>query len=266
MNELVSVIIPAYNRGRTIRRAIQSVLAQTYSAIEVIVVDDCSTDDTKGIVNSINDSRVRYYCLKKNSGACVARNTGVDLAKGNYIAFQDSDDAWHANKLEKQMEFLLRHNYDFISCGFDRIDEKGRRALGRAICPKDKIECWCKLLNNNWISTQTIVCKTECFESVRFSPELRRFQDWDLALQASLIYRMGHLNESLVDVYRQADSITKTVKKGDSLLALVEKHRIDVDFSNPKMVSTYYKCLSDARRKLDLQNASQKYKKFHDKI
>jgi len=97
---MISVIMPTYNRARTLKRAIDSVLAQTYSDIELIVVDDCSTDNTKDIVDKYSDERLRYVRLKKNSGACVARNVGIEKAKGEYIAFQDSDDYWEKEKIE----------------------------------------------------------------------------------------------------------------------------------------------------------------------
>ena len=80
-----------------------------------------------------------------------------------------------SDKLEKQMQYLLDNEFDFISCGFDRIDENGTRALGRSEVPRDRVECWCKLINSNWVSTQTILCKKGCFDTIRFSPELKRF-------------------------------------------------------------------------------------------
>ena len=100
---LVSVIIPTYNRGRLILDSINSVLNQTYKNIELIVVDDCSTDNTEEILKSINDSRIKYVKLEKNSGACIARNKGIELSTGEFIAFNDSDDLWITTKLEKQL-------------------------------------------------------------------------------------------------------------------------------------------------------------------
>lgn len=107
MNEpLISVIIPSYNRAFILTDAINSVLLQTYKNIELLFVDDCSTDNTEEIVKNITDSRFHYIRLEKNSGACTARNRGIKEAKGDYIAFNDSDDQWHIDKLEKQLSFL----------------------------------------------------------------------------------------------------------------------------------------------------------------
>ena len=96
---MVSVIIPSYNREKTIKRAVESGLNQTYKDIEVIVVDDCSSDKTIEILTSIKDKRFSYYKLDKNSGACVARNLGIEKVKGDYIFLHDSDDEWLPDKL-----------------------------------------------------------------------------------------------------------------------------------------------------------------------
>lgn len=90
---MISVVLPAYNRRNTVRKAVESVLNQTERDIECIVVDDASTDDTAGVLTEISDSRLRIIRLTENSGACHARNVGVQAAKGEYIAFQDSDAA-----------------------------------------------------------------------------------------------------------------------------------------------------------------------------
>ena len=104
---LITVIIPTYNRAHLIKDAAYSVLNQSYKNIELIIIDDCSTDDTAEVVKSINDPRLNYHRLEKNSGACIARNKGIELARGDYISFNDSDDKWLENKLEEQLEFLL---------------------------------------------------------------------------------------------------------------------------------------------------------------
>ena len=100
----VSVIIPTYNRAHLVGRAIRSVLNQTYQDFEIIVVDDGSTDNTEEVVKSFNDPRIRYIRHEKNRGGSAACNTGIRAARGEYIAFQDSDDEWLPEKLEKQMQ------------------------------------------------------------------------------------------------------------------------------------------------------------------
>jgi len=126
--KLVSVITPAFNCGEYIGYTIESVLRQTYENWEMIIVDDDSSDNTADIINNyrINDNRIRYYKLDKNSGAAVARNKAVELANGEYLAFLDSDDIWYSNKLSKQIEFMAKNNYSFTFTSYDKIDEMGK--------------------------------------------------------------------------------------------------------------------------------------------
>ena len=105
-NALVSVVVPTYNRESTIVRSINSILEQTYQNLECIIVDDGSSDHTKDVVSQIEDSRVRYIKLNQNRGPSVARNVGIRESRGDYIAFNDSDDLWLPDKLEIQMAKL----------------------------------------------------------------------------------------------------------------------------------------------------------------
>ena len=125
---LVTVIIPTYNRAKTIERSINSVLSQSYSNLELIVVDDGSSDNTKSVVENIDDSRVRYI-WQNNSGACAARNNGINNARGEYIAFNDSDDTWKPNKLEKQLEVVTKTGADVVFCKLSIPVKNGYKKL-----------------------------------------------------------------------------------------------------------------------------------------
>lgn len=127
IEHLVSIIMPAYNSEDFIGYAIESVIAQTYSNWELIIVDDCSTDKTAQIINdySKNDSRIKYKKLSANSGAAVARNKAIEFATGRFIAFLDSDDVWVQNKLEKQINYMITNNYSFTCTSYDKISEHG---------------------------------------------------------------------------------------------------------------------------------------------
>lgn len=227
---LVSVIIPTYNRGKLILRAINSVLNQTYKNIEIIVVDDCSSDDTKTIVQSINDKRVRYLCLDKNSGACVARNKGIECAQGDYIAFQDSDDEWLPSKLEKQIEIMKSVKADVSFCNFTKIN---KTTSERIIQPKNISEDFLKyetLLKKSIVSTQCIVAKKECFKDIKFDETLPRLQDWDIILSLSKKYSIYHIDEALVNMYVQEDSISNHPDRGIRALNILwKKHKESVD-------------------------------------
>ena len=123
--ELISIITPVYNSEKYIERTIESVINQTYKNWEMILVDDCSTDNSESIVKkySCNDQRIKYYRLKENSGAGKARNLALEKAKGTYIAYLDSDDIWKKEKLEKQLKFMKSNKYAFSCTSYEKIDE-----------------------------------------------------------------------------------------------------------------------------------------------
>ncbi len=127
MSELVSIIMPSYNTARFIDETIQSVLGQTYTNWELIIVDDCSTDDTDEIVKKyLSDERIIYIKNEKNSGAAVSRNRALREAKGRWIAFLDSDDLWELQKLEKQIAFMKENGYLFSYTNYIEIDEESK--------------------------------------------------------------------------------------------------------------------------------------------
>ena len=128
VNGLVSIITPTYNCGRFIGETIESVQQQTYTNWEMIIVDDCSTDDTKSVVEKYlqQDKRIKYHCLAENSGAAVARTKAMELATGQYMAFLDSDDLWMPDKLEKQLKFMQKNNYAFTSTSYQHMTEEGK--------------------------------------------------------------------------------------------------------------------------------------------
>jgi teichuronic acid biosynthesis glycosyltransferase TuaG len=125
--DLVSIIMPTYNCGGFIGVTLDSVITQTYQNWELIVVDDCSIDNTEEVVKSymLKEPRIQYYKLDENSGAAIARNKAVELAAGKYVAFLDSDDLWFPEKLSKQISFMKRNNYTFSCTSYTKIDESG---------------------------------------------------------------------------------------------------------------------------------------------
>lgn len=145
---LVSIIMPAYNSEKFIRDAINSVIEQTYQNWELIIVDDCSTDKTSEIIRSYKAIEPRIICskLNVNSGAAIARNNAVDMAKGSYIAFLDSDDLWEPEKLYKQIGFMNQYGFDFTCTGFYKVDEQGCH-LNQKVRAKPKSDYWDILKN-----------------------------------------------------------------------------------------------------------------------
>lgn len=137
MNELVSIIMPSYNTADYISESIKSVQAQVYSNWELIIVDDCSTDNTDDVVKPfLVDSRIRYLKNERNSGAAVSRNRALREAKGRWIAFLDSDDLWVPEKLEKQIGFMEKNGYSFSYTNYEEIDMAGQKTGVKITGPK----------------------------------------------------------------------------------------------------------------------------------
>ena len=113
MSDLVSIVMPSYNTAKYIGDSIDSVINQTHTNWELLIVDDCSTDNTEEVVASYNDERIRFIKKDKNSGAAESRNIALREAKGKWIAFLDSDDTWEKEKLEKQISFMIENDYKF---------------------------------------------------------------------------------------------------------------------------------------------------------
>lgn len=121
--DLVSVVMPVYNCEDFLDETIKSVLKQSYTNWELIIVDDGSTDNSEMIIKSYLSEKIKYFKLDENSGAALARNKAIEEASGTYIAFLDSDDLWHRYKLEKQINFMIKNNYLFTSTLYKRINE-----------------------------------------------------------------------------------------------------------------------------------------------
>ena len=126
MSNLVSIIMPSYNTAKFIEETVNSVLNQTYTNWELIIVDDCSTDNTDEVVSQFNDERIKYIKNEKNSGAAISRNRALQEAKGKWIAFLDSDDVWLPEKLKKQIAFMEKNGYKFSYTKYEEIDENSK--------------------------------------------------------------------------------------------------------------------------------------------
>ncbi|WP_214805573.1 MULTISPECIES: glycosyltransferase family 2 protein [unclassified Exiguobacterium] len=129
----VSIITPVYNCEKYLTRTIESVQKQTYENWEMILIDDCSTDTSKEIIRKfeIFDERIKYIKNQQNSGAALSRNKGIEVARGDFIAFLDSDDVWDPYKLEKQLNFMIKNKYDFSSTAYNKINENNEIILDK---------------------------------------------------------------------------------------------------------------------------------------
>lgn len=138
MSDKVSVIIPMYNSEKYIDECVKSVINQTYTNLEIIIIDDCSTDSSLSVVEKIADDRIKLIKLEKNVGVSAARNTGIDAATGDYLCFIDSDDLWVKEKIEKEVEFIKKNNYDFIYSDYAFFNENAEelKKYRRVVVPR----------------------------------------------------------------------------------------------------------------------------------
>lgn len=203
--EKVSIVLPTYNRAYCIKRSIDSILEQTYSDFELLVIDDCSTDGTESLVADIMraDGRVQYFKQPRNRGVAAARNEGIRRAQCACIAFQDSDDVWKADKLDKQMRIMEeRPEVGLVYCKFE-----GRKKDGTLIhIPDDSVEksllrgdMYRLLLQGNVIDAPTAVVRRECLEQCGlFDEELICLEDWELFLRIAKDWKIGYVDEALL--------------------------------------------------------------------
>lgn len=209
VNDMVSIIIPTYNREQVIARSIASVLNQTYPYFELLIVDDGSIDQTKHVVEQITDERIHYIALDKNQGVGHARNIGMQEAKYDFIAFLDSDGEWMPDKLELQME-KMQNSSEKWGGVYCRMDTLSRKTGERHIYPpcswsKDDLEgqIFNRLLAGNLIGMPTLLIRRECMEKVGgFKELLKCLEDYEWILRIAQKYKIGLVDEPLLRVYK----------------------------------------------------------------
>lgn len=204
MNELVSVVIPTHNRADLLPRAIDSVLNQTYSNFEIIVVSDGSTDNTEEVVKSysVKDSRIRFIGYSPARGGNIARNTGIEAANGEYVAFLDDDDEWMTEKLERQIS-VMESNPDIglVYTGVRIIyvnEQVSYNAHAKAEGDLSKV-----ILLDNCIGTTSTVMmrKGLLIQAGKFDIKLRALQDFDLWIRVCQLCKVGLVSEEMINYY-----------------------------------------------------------------
>jgi glycosyltransferase involved in cell wall biosynthesis len=198
-DQLVSVIIPTHDRPESLGRAVRSVLDQTYEALEVVVVDDASTEPVVLSADLAGDPRVRVYRLDEQSGPGQARNEGVRASTGSLIAFLDDDDIWRPTKIERQLDVLARHgeSVDAVETGYDLRD--GERLVLRYLPDPDR-DLRTALLAKPYLQPSTVLLRRAAFDHLGgFDAELTRIEDWDLWVRFSDSHEVSVLPEVLVD-------------------------------------------------------------------
>ena len=211
MNKLVSIITPSYNSEKFIKDCVDSVLSQTFQNWEMIIVDDCSNDNSKDIISvlSAKDERIKSIFLEENVGSAEARNIAIRQAKGKYIAFLDSDDIWNEDKLENQISFMNEKDIAFSFTSYQPISEDGKTKYSVIISPK-------KMSYHSYLKNTIIGCLTVIIDKEKTGdfqmPDIRSSHDMALWL---LIMKRGFsaygLDENLA--YYRIVSTSNTSKK-----------------------------------------------------
>jgi glycosyltransferase involved in cell wall biosynthesis len=238
---LVSVIIPAYNREKFIGRAIKSVLTQTFSDLEVIVVDDCSTDGTAGLASEFShtDNRVHLIRQQSNAGAQAARYRGIQVARGAYIGFLDSDDEWLPQKLEKQMVLFERGSGDLgvVYGGFTQVYSDGRSSVN--VIPFARGEIYMNALSG-WIADMnTLLVRREEFEKLgRLNETVRAFQEWAFCIQLAKHCNFDFVPEPLAiyNIHGSTSISTNLLVNAQGYLDVINLFKLEIETEVGKSV------------------------------
>lgn len=234
---LVSVVIPVYNAENTIAETIESVIKQTFTDFELVIINDGSTDNSSGILYSFTDKRIRIIDIE-NSGASSARNLGIDNTCGKYISFIDSDDLWEESKIEKQLNALqINKDCEVVYSWTMYIDENGDKL--HPIKPVDFTgDVYKKMLINNFIgSGSNILAKRDAVISAgKFDSELTYAEEWDLFIRLSINHNFAVIKEYLVYYRQSASSQSSSIED-------FEKGTLEVIDRAYKQASQQYKYL-----------------------
>ena len=197
----VSVIVPTHNRAGLLAQALASVFAQSFQDFEIVIVDDASSDDTRAMVANFSDVRLRYFRNTKNRGEAACRNTGVDHATGDYIAFLDDDDTWLPEKLAMQVAALDRcpPQVGGIYTGYHRVDINTGKIIA-TIAAEKRGHIYGDLRAHNWVgSPSAVLLRRECFDRAgRFDEKIKFGVDYDMWIRISRLYDFETINEPLL--------------------------------------------------------------------
>lgn len=206
----ISIITPVFNDEGFIEQTIECVLNQTYSNFELIIIDDCSPDNSMDIVQTFKDERIRIIHNQKNEGAAYSRNVGIAAATGDYIAFLDGDDLWEPDKLEKQLSFMLEHNYLFSASDYIEIDENGK-PNGRYLTAPNCITRR-KMVRVCYIGCLTVMYKRDIFPNLAIPEDIKKRNDYALWLKLSERANCYVLHEPLASYRKRQKSISSGSK------------------------------------------------------
>ena len=236
--ELVSIIIPVYNASRFLDETIKSVRSQTYEKWELIFVDDCSTDNSEQIIKEYMklDKRIKYFKQERNSGPAIARNRGIDEAKGRFLCFLDADDFWDKNKIEEQLNFMLKEDIAFSYTSYCFTLPDGTKTNKKVIAKKELK--YKEVLKNNIISTITVMFNLKLIDKELIKmPNLKYVEDTATWFK---ILRHGFVAYGMPNIfsYYRRSSNTESSNKLKTQKSLWKLYRKNERLSIPKTIIT----------------------------
>ena len=210
-NIKVSVITPTFNDEKYVLQALYSALNQTHTNLEIIIVDDCSTDNTVQIIGTIKDARIKLLKNDKNYGAAFSRNKAISLASGEYIAFLDGDDFWDITKIEKQLSFMVVNNYCFSCTEYYIVDENGKNAKKYVTGPKKITHRL--LLKNSYVGCLTAMYKKDIYPDLQIPNDIYKRNDYALWLKLSEKTDCYYLFDKLAYYRKRNGDSVSSIKK-----------------------------------------------------
>lgn len=223
----ISVVLPVYNRAKLVSRSIESVLAQTHTDFELIIVDDASSDESVLVAKSyLVDERVRLLRNDRNIGAGASRNRGVEAARASTIAFQDSDDYWLPNKLAVQFAKMKENRASVAYCGAIYYGNRSSYYVPQGQFKKLSGDMSEMVTIGNPISTQTLLISADLFrEAGGFDSSLKQYEDWELTIRLARLTQFTFIEEPLLIIYRTAGSLSDNIlTDAISRETIVDKH------------------------------------------
>ena len=229
---LVSIIMPSWNTGEFIAESIESVINQTYDNWELIIVDDCSNDNTDEIVKQFKDKRIIYLKNEKNVGAALTRNRAIREARGEWIAFLDSDDVWSERKLEKQILFMNTHEYFFSYHEYEKIDEESKPL--NVLVTGPRVVTKKKMYNYGYPGCLTFMYNAKQFGLIQIK-DIKKNNDYAILLKLCKKADCYLLQENLAK-YRirkksiSHDKLTKKLKSHFDLFRICDNNNVFISF------------------------------------
>lgn len=278
MQPVVSIIMPTYNRADYLKKAVQSVLDQTFTDFEIIVINNYSTDDTLDVISAFNDNRIKVINFKNEGIIAKSRNQGIIQSVGKYIAFLDDDDLWYPDKLELQIKYLDEHpDFDLVYSSALIIDEHGtRKGLLNNYRDAKTGHVFLDLLYENFIPVLTVLMKRKIIDTnglLNEDPSMRAAEDFEYWLRASLKFNFGYIDKplALYRIHSEGVSMTinrplltqKTLRSFMLYPEVPEKYYKNIAYNIERLnsdISVYYWSISD---KINARLFAQKYLIFN---